>query len=272
MANTVEETARLLGRTHDQRFDRLMPGYHRQLRNASAAQEAAQVEKILSQSFMALLIKLALAMTAVALVIFASASYYGAIVAKGGHETETVTRQVAIANEVLNVPANMIRFRSQRKSRALERLDLYAHWPTMQGYSDDRAAIFDDMKAGAPLLFISIEPRDMTTDMSGRVSTIYEKFFAGPPIDAGHGLVRRAFSSESAYFMEDLYYQMDSPYPFAARCIRESDRIAAPYCIRDIHIGKDLMVSYRFHANLIGEWMELDRAVRETVNGFLARG
>ena len=271
MANTVEETARLLGRTHQQRFDRLVPSYHQQLRN-SAGQAPAEAEKALSQSFMSLLAKLAAAMIAVAIAIFASASYYGSIVAKGGHETEAAPRQITIANEVLNVPANMIRFRAQRKSRILERLDLYAHWPSMQGYSADRAAIFDDMKAGAPLLFISIEPRDMTTDMSGRVTTIYEQFFAGPPIDAGHGLVRRAFASESAYFMEDLYYEMDSPYPFAARCIRESDRIAAPYCIRDIHIGKDLMVSYRFHANMIGEWMQLDRAVRDTVTGFLSRG
>ena len=271
MANTVEETARLMGRTHQQRFDRLVPGYHRQLRYAGA-QMSDEVEQNLSQSFIALLVKLTLAMVAVALVIFASASYYGSIVAKGGHETDATPRQITIANEVLNVPANMIRFRAQRKSHVLERLDLYAHWPSMQGYSADNANIFDDMEAGAPLLFISIEPRDMTTDMSGRVSTIYEKFFAGPPIDAGHGLVRRAFSSESAYFMEDLYYEMGSPYPFAARCIRESDRIAAPYCIRDIHIGKDLMVSYRFHANMIGEWMKLDGAVREAVNGFLARG
>ena len=271
MANTVEEAASLLGRTHQQRFDRLVPNYHRQLRDA-AEPKTDVGERMLAQSFMSLLVKLALAMVVVAVAIFASASYYGSIVAKGGHETDITPRQITIANEVLSVPANMIRFRAQRKSRTLERLDLYAHWPTMQGYSAENAAIFDDMEAGAPLLFISIEPRDMTTDMSGRVTTIYEKFFAGPPIDAGHGLVRRAFSSESAYFMEDLYYQMDSPYPFAARCIRESDRVAAPYCIRDIHIGRDLMVSYRFHANLIGEWMQLDRAVREAVAGFLAKG
>lgn len=271
MVSTVEDAARLLGRTHEQRFDRLVPSYHHK-RHQAAAPAAQADAKALSQSFMVLLAKLAAAMTAAAVIIFAMASYYGALVAKGGHETDTTPRQITIANEVLNVPANMIRFRSQRNSSMMERLDLYLHWPTMAGYSAGKAAIFDDLKAGAPLLFISIEPRDMTTDMSGRVSTIYEKFFAGPPIDAGHGLVRRAFSSDSAYFMEDLYYEMDSPYPFAARCIRESDRIAAPYCIRDIHIGKDLMVSYRFHANLIGDWMALDRAVRKTVTGFLARG
>ena len=145
MANTVEETARLMGRTHQQRFDRLVPGYHRQLRYAGA-QMSDEVEQNLSQSFIALLVKLTLAMVAVALVIFASASYYGSIVAKGGHETDATPRQITIANEVLNVPANMIRFRAQRKSHVLERLDLYAHWPSMQGYSADNANIFDDME------------------------------------------------------------------------------------------------------------------------------
>ena len=125
------------------------------------------------------------------------------------------------------------------------------------------------MEPGAPLLFLSIERRDMATDMSGRVATIYEKFFSGPPVEAGNGLVRRAFSSQSAYYMEDLYYEADSPYPFATRCIRENDRIAESICIRDIHVGRNLMVGYRFHASLLPYWREFDDAVRATIKGFV---
>ncbi|MGB7286683.1 MAG: hypothetical protein WBC71_07120 [Salaquimonas sp.] len=267
MANTIEDTARLMGRNHDIRFDRLMPGYHDRL------QQSAQTDKkpITSATFPALVIKLCVLMALAAAVIFSAASFYGSIIAQGGHSSSVEIHQVVIGDDVISVPENMIRFRSQRNQNNLSRLDLYAHWPSMQGYNPGNAGIFDSPDTGMPILFVSLEPRDMTKDMSGRISSIYGNFFAGPPIDAGNGLVRRPFSSESAYFSEDLYYEANSPYPFAARCVRQSKQISDPFCIRDIHIGRDMMLTYRFHISLLPDWLAMDRAVRETYSAMLSK-
>ncbi len=267
MANTVEETARLMGRTHDIRFDRLMPGYHDRIANSANIPQ----ERFVSENFPIMVIKLCLFMAIAATILFSAAKFYGSIIAQGGHSSSMELRQIVIGDDVIAVPENMIRFRSQRNQYNLNQLDLYAHWPSMQGYNSENTFVFDSSDPAAPLLFVTIEPRHMTKDMSGRISSIYENFFAGPPIEAGNGLVRRAFSSESAYFSEDLYYEANSPYPFAARCIHENKNIADPFCIRDIHIGRDLMLTYRFHAEFLPDWLAMDRAVRDRFSAMLVQ-
>lgn len=266
MANTVEQAARLLGRNHDVRFDRLMPGYHDRLKNTASSDQTP----IVSENFPLLVGKLCLVMAVAAGLIYGAAGYYGSLLAKAGYSASAQLHQVEMGNELINVPENMIRFKSQRRSGSLKRLDLFVHWPTMAGYSEQHANVFNSNDPAAPILYAAIEPRDMTRDMSGRIASIYESFFSGPPVEAGHGLVRRAFSANSAYFSEDLYYEAASPYPFAARCIRESDKTAGSFCIRDIHIGRDLMVTYRFHASLLRDWMALDHGIRDTFTRLLA--
>jgi hypothetical protein len=265
MANTIEETAKLMGRTHDIRFDRLMPGYHDRIQQAREG-----ISTPLNASFLTLVARVSLFMLAVAICLYFAADMYGKIIAQGGNSADKSLRQISMGDDVISVPANMIRFRTQRNATNLDRLDLFVHWPTMSGYTEETAADFDSMDPAAPVLFISLSPRDMTKDMSGRITAIYEKFFSGPPVDAGNGLVRRPFSADSAFFNEDLYYEANSPYPYAARCIRESDRIAGPFCLRDIHVGRDTTLTYRFNAKLLPDWMAMDRMVRETVTAMMA--
>jgi hypothetical protein len=242
-----------------------MPGYHdriQQARNAAASP--------VTTSFLALVAKVSAFMLVVAVFLYFAAGIYGEMIAQGGNSTDTSVRQISIGDDVISVPGNMIRFRTQRNATNLDRLDLFAHWPDMSGYTADTAPIFDSLDPAAPVIFISLTPRDMTKDMSGRITAIYEKFFSGPPVDAGNGLVRRAFSADSAYFNEDLYYEVDSPYPYAARCVRENDRIAGPFCLRDIHVGRDTTLTYRFNANLLPQWMAIDRTVRESVAAMIS--
>lgn len=199
------------------------------------------------------------------LVIYAVAYLYAKSIDNDRGHADTTARRITIANSVLDVPANTIRFRRQREAATLSRLDLHFHWPSMSGYTPALAPFFETNGAETAIVYIAVEPRAMSQDMSGRVTTIYPHFFSGPPIDAGNGLVRRSFSSKSAYVAEDLYYEAESPYPFAARCVRESERTATRFCLRDIHIGGDLTITYRFHASLLAEWMVLERAIRDTL-------
>ena len=258
----MEQTRiRFSGRNPDLRFDRMMPGYHDRLAGDGAAAAPA---KAVDVSFLWAVLKVAIFLVFSAIVILAASRFYGRIVSQAGNTTDMSLRQIVIGNDVLEVPANMIRYRSQRHNGTLARLDLHVHWPTMTGFSEEFAPAFNNVADNADIVFATIEPREMSRDMSGRISVIYENFFAGLPVEAGNGLVRRAFSVNSAYGSEDLYYEAGSPYPFAARCIRESDSMITPFCMRDIHIGRDLMLTYRFHRSLLPEWMALDRAVRQT--------
>lgn len=269
LSNTVEETARLLGRNRDIRFDRLMPGYHDRLEQSRAG--ADNKRQPISNDFGKLVVKLCAFFVVVTGLIYVAAGYYGSLIAMGSHTSSTTLRQIVIGSDVVTVPENMIRFSGQRKATELSRLDLHTHWPSMTGYDTSLIEAFNSTDPATPILYVALEPRDMAKDMSGRISSIYEKFFSGPPVEAGNGLVRRAFSTQSAYFSEDLYYEAGSPYPFAARCIRESEQMAGEFCIRDIHIGRDMMLTYRFHKSLLPEWMAMDSAVRRTFTAMLAQ-
>ena len=268
MAATIDQTARMLGRNSSAGFDRLVPGHYDRLRNG--ANMARPREQVITASFVYLLLKFCGVLAGIAIALYAAAHVYGAFVISGGYTSSQAPVQITIGNDVMNAPVNTIRFRSQRVSTSLPRLDLAFHWPSMQGYGPQTAQHFDSLDDVQPLVFVSLEKRETSRDMSGRVASIYEMFFSGPPVEAGHGLVRRAFSHDSAYFLEDLYYQPASPYPWAARCIRESDRVAAPFCIRDIHVGDNLSLTYRFHASMIGDWLAMERAVRARIEAMIA--
>ena len=110
----------------------------------------------------------------------------------------------------------------------------------------------------------------MPLDMAGRIGPIYNNFIVGVAVDLGNGLYRQALSAESGYIDEYLAIEQNSPHPFVARCLNETSG-GKPFCIRDIQLGLDLMVTYRFHASLLPEWLELDRAVRETLKSMLVK-
>ena len=201
--------------------------------------------------------------------IMASVRLLGSEIARAGHSTDTTTRQIVMGNEVLRVPANIIRFRSQRRATTTERLDIYLLWPKMEGYSEQSKAQFNQTSVNPQMLFVTVEPRLMTLDMSGRIEPIYSKFLLGIPVTAGHGLLKQGLDVQGGFIGEELWFEADSPYPFAARCTLAGAGSATPYCLRDIHAGRDLMVTYRFHQSLIGEWMDIDAAVRAQMKRML---
>jgi len=267
MSSSINILSDNYGRSFDTKFNREMPGYHKRLNEQVADKNPRQ---IIPMSFALLVFKTTGFMAVTALILFLASSLYGNYVAKAGHTDDKSIKQIIVGNDVISLPMNMIRYGNQRTKTTAQRLDLYAHWPSLSGYSADYKDAFSSMENDAPIIFLTLEQRNMSLEMSGRVERIYEHFYAGPPIESVAGLVRRPFSKDSAYFSEDLYYEINSPYPYATRCIRESDSVAAPFCIRDIHIGHGLTLTYRFHISLLKEWNTIERAIKNKFNHMLA--
>lgn len=208
-------------------------------------------------------------MLVIAVSLFLGAIYFGDGLSRAGHSVDESKLEIVIGNNVLNVPANTIRFPVQRRDGMQERLDLYLHWPSLTGYTDQLKNEFNRADDAGDLVFLTLEPRTMSFDMSGRVGPIYSVFFNGLGVRIENGLVRQPLDEAGGFIDEDMYYQADSPYPFATRCVREASSVGAPFCIRDVHIGKDLMVTYRFHKRFLAQWFELDQAVRAYANSLV---
>lgn len=205
----------------------------------------------------------------IAACMFAYAHQYGDVISRGGHTIDDQPLSISIGLDQLSIPANGIRYAHHRQSGPTENIKLYRHWPSLSGYTDDLKEEFNADSKSSSLVFLTLEPRQMSFDMSGRIEQIYKRFFVGIGIREDFGLVRQGLASDGGFIDEDLYYAADSPYPYAARCVRENSDIATPFCIRDIHLGKNLMLTYRFHKRFLPQWIELDQALRTHVRSMI---
>lgn len=133
----------------------------------------------------------ALAIISIGLVL--AGRYFGHTISLGGHTEETTLHEVVIGNSILELPANAIRFRSQRRDGVAERVDLYLHWPDMQGYQPVFIGDFNGSGDKKTLLFLTFEPRATSRDMSGRYGPIYSTLTDGPGKKAHPGSPFRTF-------------------------------------------------------------------------------
>lgn len=249
----------LVDRNGSAGFKRKMPGHVERL--AKTRMENDKKPEKIRLSLLKKILGVTSVVLIISLVMYASAHFFGDSLSRAGQSSSQEELELIINNDYLKVPANKIRFSSQRSSGAQEKLDLYMHWPSLSGFTDALSSEFNSSSDNANLIFLSIEPRNMTYDMSGRVSLIYEQFFEGSPTQTSTGLLKQGLSSKGGFIDEDLYYAAASPYPFATRCVRESVG-TAPFCLRDIHIGKSLMLTYRFHQKHLPQWIELEQSIR----------
>ncbi len=247
------------GRSGNASFQRQMPGHIEHL--AKTRMENEKKPEKISPKILKKLFIIALTFLIAAMGMFATVHFFGDSLSRAGHSSSTHNLEIIVGNEYLTVPANKVRFYSQRNSGAYKKLDLYLHWPSLSGFTDNLSADFNDSKDNTKLVFVSIEPRNMSFDMSGRVAPIYAQFFEGKPIPSHSGLVKQELSEKGGFIDEDLYYAASSPYPFATRCVREVAS-TTPFCIRDIHVGKNLMLTYRFHQKHLPAWIELEQSIR----------
>ena len=203
------------------------------------------------------------ALAALSMVISIAGKWIGGTIASVGHTDDTRSYEIVIGNNVLAVPGNHIRFASQRADGEAHRLDLYVRWPDLAGYSDDVRDDFNRRDGVRRIIFLSLEPRLMSRDMSGRFDPLYRRLIELPGESGPNGLSVYRFSAASGYMNELLLVgDLAGKVPFVARCLTGApaeDTLAG--CERDVHVGDELSLSYRFPEELLGEWRILDAAI-----------
>ncbi|MBB3974970.1 hypothetical protein GGQ64_000146 [Rhizobium azooxidifex] len=197
----------------------------------------------------------------------------GEHIALAGHTEDRAVVNVLIGQDLLRLPANAIRFEDQRTSGPTDRIDLYLTWPEMEGYTAVNRSRFNDVASPESLIFAQLSQSTMSRDMSGRVEPIYSHLFDGVPEKAPAGLTLRRLKASSGYEQEVL---LTAPLPdgstYAVRCILPGPDHATTSadCQRDIHIGDDLSLIYRFSSRLLPQWQAMEQAIRTFASGSLA--
>ena len=204
------------------------------------------------------------AMAVLSALISIGGKYAGRSIALGGHTEDQTLREIVIGNNVLVVPANAIRFENERRHGVAAGLHLYLKWPEMKG---DRADLRDDFNhAGGArnILFLSFEPRMMSRDMSGRLEPIYRSLIRSPGKAGSAGLTNYEFIEKSGYMNEMLVVGPDETGAgtFVARCLTGAvAEQSLADCERDVFVGDDLALVYRFPSSLLAAWRRIDAAV-----------
>lgn len=243
---------------------------------SNSMQPAATVEHepLISNSFLLrVLVYLAIMASLTTGLVFLG-QWMGKRITLAGHTDSREIFTIDIGRDRLKLPANVIRFDTQRRNGTAERVDLYLSWPQLDGYSHEDSGRFNDLSKSRSLLFLQITQSVMSRDMSGRVQPIYSHYFKGAPESWGEGLTLHRFVPEAGY-QDDVLLTApragDTDY--AVRCILpgSGDSVTGGDCQRDILVGNDLSVLYRFSSNLLPQWREIDRAVADYLRDRLSQ-
>jgi len=230
---------------------------------------------LLSPRFVWKLTAVIAVMCLITLAITMTGRMIGRSITDAGNTTDRTTRDIVIGNDVLSLPANVIRFESQRVSGVQSAVDTYFSWPGMNGYSEGRRGIFNQTQSAHGLIFARITQATMSRDMSGRFVPIYKRLTDGPPLAGPNGLDSFRLRPGAGYANELMYVERStSERPYAVRCLVEEPGSDLNFstqtgCQRDIFIGKDLSVTYRFSIDLLPHWREIERDIRTRIEAAL---
>lgn len=201
--------------------------------------------------------------------------FYGDRLLLDGHTASRNIIHIVISQDVLALPANMIRFENQRHGGEAKVVNLYLSWPEMEGYTEAGAARFSDPNNSHGLIFLEFSQSVMSRDMSGRLRPIYTRLFKGPAEPGLAGLELHHLNEKSGFGAEVLLTgKTKAGADYVVRCILPQSRGAATSadCQRDINVGRDLTLLYRFSAELLPEWETIDAAIREFAASHLQNG
>ncbi|CAN7329802.1 hypothetical protein [Rhizobium sp. LjRoot254] len=199
---------------------------------------------------------------------------YGDELSLGGHTASTEIQHVIVGQDVIALPANVICFESQRRSGPTDAVSVYLSWPRMEGYSHANAIAFSNPANAEALVFADFSQSVMSRDMSGRLEPIYERLFTGEPRPGPSGLVIHDLSEKSGFGDEKLLTgTTKTGAVYAVRCIlpRSRAQATAADCQRDIQVGRDLTLLYRFSSNLLPQWEKIDSAMLEFATRHIKR-
>lgn len=234
-------------------------------------QPTATIDRHVRPAFVQRLFHVFLAMALIAGVISIAGHLLGGRLALGGHSTATTTHEIVLGNDVLAVPANMIRFEDARQAGVANRLDLYLRWPELEGYTEATRDDFNHVDGARKLIFVTFHKRLMSRDMSGRYEPIYAAL-TEPGSKGPAGLDMRPFKATAGYLDEVLAVGPEdgTGARFVARCLTGplAAESLAP-CERDVHLGEGISVNYRFPEHLLEEWQQLDAALTARIGDLL---
>ncbi|HEX3652664.1 MAG TPA: hypothetical protein VHU18_07565 [Rhizomicrobium sp.] len=183
-------------------------------------------------------------------------------------QTDRVELSVGGVN--FTIPSNYIRYRSARKGGPQKQVALFAMLPDFRGYTDADAQIFSSNAADSPIVYILLHDEGLKLSEQDRFQRIYLGYIIDPHGHRGpFGLTQYVFRDDSGYRGEDLFVGRFGTRMVVLRCVRMSDSVSSPSCLRETRLAHHAGVSYRFKRAQLSRWREVASGVDTLVHSFV---
>jgi hypothetical protein len=181
--------------------------------------------------------------------------------------SETVALQVHGLK--LWIPANYLQYESARKGGARNEIALFALLPDMTGWSNWESSSFTGNTPDSPVVYILIREERVNLTEADRLSRIYMAYVTDPHGAPGpFGLTQYTFREDSGYRNEDLFVGETPTGIEVLRCVRLSEAVPSPSCLRDLPIAHGVSLSYRFKREHLARWRMIGDGIDRLVVSF----
>jgi hypothetical protein len=176
---------------------------------------------------------------------------------------------ISVSGMKFVIPANYIIYASARQSGPRKEIALFTTFPDFKGYTTSNASLFSGNAADSPVIFLLLREEQFKISEAERLQRVYMTYVTDPQGKPGpFGLTEYAFRDDSGYHNEDLFVGQDNGQPIVLRCVRFSAEVPSPSCLRDIRLGHDVALTYRFKRANLGHWQDIIHGVDGLVASF----
>lgn len=176
---------------------------------------------------------------------------------------------VAVNGVKFSIPANYIMFARARQGGSKKEVQLFTIFPDFKGYSSWDSSEFSNNASDSPLIFILLREEPFKIGEAERLQRIYLNYVVDLQGKPGpFGLTQYMFRDDSGYHGEDLFTGQLNGKLVVLRCVRFSQVVPNPSCLRDERLASGVSLSYRFRRANLAHWPEIASGVDRLVTSF----
>ncbi len=175
--------------------------------------------------------------------------------------------KITVGDRLFFVPANHTIYPKDRRERSSEELNLYAIWPTMNGYSPARRDEFIENAKDSRRIDIQLTERNSVFSEEQRLEMLYIPHVidkSGQQSD--YQLTRfifkeaRANAPTNGYANKDLFVGEASDGKLLVLfCYKdEGKNTVPPQCYREFEFSENVSIRYAFKRTYLPDWKEID--------------
>lgn len=172
---------------------------------------------------------------------------------------------LSIQGQTFFIPANYLLYEHARKGGPQREVAMFARLPHLVGWSNWQAEDFADASADSKILYATLRADRNNLSEADRLKRVYGDYVDRNPHPGPYDLVRYDYKSQAGYGDEDFYVGQTDRGPAIFRCVRQSQIVPAPNCLRDQYIARGVSLTWRFKRAQLAHWRRMDDALAHWV-------